>query len=82
MRQTAIHEMGHACSLPGHCEKGDEPPVGNKTCPMRYSDRAQDLQYAVLQILLKPEAPMPMAYGQFCRDADFNCWGHLNVKDN
>jgi len=86
MRWTAIHEMGHACSLLGHYEKGDpeftEVPIGNSTCPMRYSDRAQDLQYAVLQILLKPDAAMPMTYGQFCRDADFNCWGHLNVKDN
>jgi hypothetical protein len=86
MRWTAIHEMGHACSLLGHYEKGDatakEISVGNKTCPMCYSEHAQDLQYAVLQVLLKPEAAMPMSYGQFCRDADFNCWGHLNVKDN
>jgi hypothetical protein len=86
LRWTAIHEMGHACGLMGHVAKGDpdakEIPSGNKSCPMRYSDNAQDLQYAVLQVLLKPDAAMPMAYGQFCRDADFNCWGHLNVKDN
>lgn len=48
---------------------------------MRYSDHTDDLQYFILQILMKPDAPLPAASGQFCRD-DFNCWGHLNVKDN
>jgi hypothetical protein len=78
--------MGHACGLIGHVAPGDpaaqEIPTGNKSCPMRYSDHAQDLQYVILQVLLKPDAALPMAYGQFCKDADFNCWAHLNVKDN
>jgi hypothetical protein len=86
MRWTAIHEMGHACSLPGHYDKHDpaatEIPIGNKTCPMHYSEHAEDLQYIILQVLFKPDAPMLMAYGQFCKDDDFDCWGHLNIKDN
>ncbi|MHB8995318.1 MAG: hypothetical protein ACYC63_08740 [Armatimonadota bacterium] len=85
-RQTAIHEMGHCCGLMGHYDKNDpgqrEMPVGNKNCPMRYSDHVDDLRFFVLQVLMKPDAPLPMTIDQFCRDADFNCWGHLNVKDN
>jgi hypothetical protein len=42
VRLTAIHEMGHACGLLRHYHKGDpnkrEAPVGNRSCPMCYSD--------------------------------------------
>lgn len=84
-RHTVIHEMGHCCGLMGHYQKDDpaqrEVPVGNKNCPMRYSDHVDDLRFFVLQVLLKPDAPLPMTSDQFCKDSDFNCWGHVNVKD-
>jgi hypothetical protein len=88
MRQTAIHEMGHACGLAGHVkQKGNAQSaegfgLGNKSCPMYYAEHTEDLRYVILQVLMKPDAPLPMSYGQFCKDSDFNCWGHLNVKDN
>lgn len=86
VRHTVIHEMGHCCELMGHYQPGDpaqrEIPIGSKTCPMRYSDHADDLRFFILQVLLKPDAPLPMTSDQFCKDSDYNCWGHLNVKDN
>jgi hypothetical protein len=88
MRQTAIHEMGHACGLPGHVKdqgnphSGEGTGLGNKSCPMYYSDNADDLRYIIKQVLLAPNAPLPMSYSQFCKGSGFDCWGHLNVKDN
>jgi len=86
MRWTAIHEMGHACSLPGITTSTDpaatEIPIGNKDLPDALLGARGDLQYIILQVLFKPDAPMLMAYGQFCKDDDFDCWGHLNIKDN
>jgi len=86
MRHTVIHEMGHCCGLMGHYRKGDpsmkEEPIGDKNCPMCYSEYSDGLEYIILQVLMKPDAAMPMAYDRFCSDGDFDCWGHLNVKDN
>ena len=86
MRQIVVHEMGHCCGLMGHYRKDDpakrEASIGNKTCPMHYSDYTDGLQYIVLQVLMSPGAAMPAGRGQFCKDDDFDCWGHLNVKDN
>lgn len=85
VRTTAIHEVGHACALPGHCqidENGDEveAPVGDKTCPMRYSDHAEDLRWIILQTIFKPEAALQGTFSRFCKQ-DHNCWSKLSLRD-
>lgn len=86
MRQTAVHEMGHACGLWGHYKAGDPAKqetfgLGNKSCPMYYSEAAENMRYLILQVLFSPNASTAATFGQFCKD-DLNCWSHLNVKDN
>ena len=80
IRSTAIHEVGHACSIPGHLdENGDEAPVGDPSCPMRYSDKADDLRYIVLQTIFKPDATLQSTFSCFCRQGD-NCWSHISLR--
>ncbi|HEX2951693.1 MAG TPA: hypothetical protein VHV83_19330 [Armatimonadota bacterium] len=82
----AIHEVGHACGLPGHTVKTanggqSESSEGSKLCPMRYPDEASKVDLSVLQILFKIDAPLPLQYDAFCKEKPYNCWGLLNVKD-
>ena len=84
LRWTALHEMGHACGLPGHTANPtsvEEIPIGDKTCYMRYSDDSAGMFYIILQTLFKPDALGPMDYSTFCKDT-FNCFGALNVNDS
>jgi len=85
MRQVAIHEMGHACGLWGHFRAGDPQrneaeALGDKSCPMYYSEAGQSMPYLILQTLLSPGATTAATFGAFCK-TDQNCWSHLNVKD-
>jgi hypothetical protein len=83
LRSTTLHEVGHACGLPGHVGlSGGEGTTGNRMCFMCYTEMEQDWQYIVLQTVFKAGSTLPVFSGIFCKDADFNCWGHLDVKDN
>lgn len=86
MRQTAVHELGHACGLWGHFKAGDPARqetfgLGDKACPMYYGEGSENQRYLILQVLLNPDATASATAGQFCK-TDLNCWRHLNVKDN
>lgn len=86
LRLTVIHEVGHACALDGHTETAEdgsqqEGSTGSRQCPMRYSDRGDDLRFIVLQAIFKPDAALQGAYSSFCKDDDFNCWGSLSLRD-
>jgi len=86
MRLVAIPRDGHACGLDGHCDDSDKPKeqvdLGQPDLPDGVFEPLGGAAVPVLQVLLQPNAAMPYCKGQFCKDADFNCWGHLNVKDN
>ncbi|MEN6582416.1 MAG: hypothetical protein ABFD54_08190 [Armatimonadota bacterium] len=82
----AIHEVGHACGLPGHEVVNDdgsssESSEGCKSCPMRYPDSPNELDLGILQVLFKNNAPLPLQYNSFCNDERYNCRKKLNVKD-
>jgi len=83
LRLTVIHEVGHACGIGGHVEEGSdaEGSTGNQQCPMRYSDRGDDLRFIVLQAIFKPDATLQGTYSSFCKDDDFNCWGSLSLRN-
>lgn len=86
MRLTTIHELGHACALPGHVGTGDdggeiETSTGNRQCPMRYTNSQEDLRFLVLQTIFKPNASLQGTYSSFCKDDDFNCWSHLSLRN-
>ena len=82
LRSTAIHELGHACSLLDHTVGGEATSTGNRMCFMCYTNVERDWQFAVLQILFKSGSLLPTESGIFCRDSDFNCFGKLDIKDN
>jgi len=82
----AIHEVGHACSLPGHTKKmddGTEPEGswGDVTCYMRYPDQGNKWDISVLQVLFGLNKATDLQFDKFCREKDYNCYSHLNVKD-
>lgn len=80
IRSTTIHEVGHACGIPGHLNAdGEEAPIGDNNCPMRYSDRGDDLRYMVLQTIFKPGAALQGTFCCFCKQGD-NCWSHLSLR--
>lgn len=81
LRATAIHELGHACSLPGHTIGGKEGNTGNKLCFMCYTNTERDWQFTVLQTLFKSGSLLPVESGIFCKDSDFNCFSHFDIKD-
>ncbi len=84
LRWTALHEMGHACGLPGHTANPTsvtEVQAGDTTCYMRYSEDNAGMFYIILQTLFKPDALSPMDYSTFCKDT-YNCYGALNVNDS
>ena len=81
LRATAIHELGHACSLPGHVVAGKESNTGNKLCFMCYTDIERDWQFTALQTLFKSGSLLPAESGIFCKDSDFNCFSHFDIKD-
>ena len=77
----AIHEMGHACSLPGHLDDGGkESDKGDPKCPMKYTDRSENRRLLILQVIFALDHPLPLQYDHFCREGS-NCYGALNVKD-
>ncbi|MEN6373107.1 MAG: hypothetical protein ABFD64_13970 [Armatimonadota bacterium] len=82
----AIHEVGHACGLPGHevtnsDGSSSESSEGNPICPMRYPDESNELDLGILQVLFKIDAPLPLQYDHFCTGGQYNCRKKLNVKD-
>jgi hypothetical protein len=88
LRQTVIHEVGHAVSLLDH----DTDPPENlrqqiRSCPMYYPGRRAWWRFTLLQTLFKPDASMPMQYSSFCRDlaahssTGYNCFSRINVAD-
>lgn len=78
---ASIHEVGHACGLPGHVNsKGEEGSTGSTACPMRYMTLANATQLMLLQTLFAPGAPLPGEVSRFC-STEFNCYRQLNVKD-
>ncbi|MEN6357664.1 MAG: hypothetical protein ABFD83_11345 [Armatimonadota bacterium] len=82
----AIHEVGHACGLPGHevtdaDGNSSESSEGSRTCPMRYPDEADESNLGILQVLFKSDAALPLQYNSFCKDGQYNCYSKLNVKD-
>lgn len=74
----AIHEMGHACGIPGHINKGEEDEIGDDHCPMKYLDQG-DRRWMILDIL--NDNPLPLAYIRFCTDQDFHCFAELCTRD-
>ena len=80
-RWFVLHELGHACGLPGHVVGKAETSEGDRRCYMRYSTVEESKQSAVLQTLLQPGASLPVGSDIFCKER-FDCFGHLNVKDN
>jgi hypothetical protein len=84
---VAIHEVGHACGLPGHLHVDEESgkevegSTGEKACTMRYQDQADKSDFSILQSLFKPEASLPGHYGAFCRAGPTPCFPQFNVKD-
>jgi hypothetical protein len=82
LRLTTIHELGHACAIPGHVEdSGEEGSSGNQQCPMRYTNTGDDLRFMVLQTIFKPGAALQGTYSSFCKDDDFDCWSHLSLRN-
>ncbi len=81
LRATAIHELGHACSLPGHAVGDKESNTGNRFCFMCYTNTERDWQFTVLQTLFKSGSLLPAESGIFCKDSDFNCFGRFDIKD-
>jgi hypothetical protein len=72
----AIHEMGHACGVPGHLNgKGEEDQdvQRNPECPSQYLNPIGRRKFILFGQL--------GGDGSFCKDAPDNCWSHLNVKD-
>ncbi|HEX2949618.1 MAG TPA: hypothetical protein VHV83_08635 [Armatimonadota bacterium] len=82
----AVHEMGHACGLAGHTitnANGDqsESSQGAKNCPMRYPDRIDNFNLTILTSIFRLGDGLPLQYDSFCRDGEYRCFSHLNVKD-
>lgn len=71
-----IHEMGHACGVPGHLNgKGEEDQdiQRDSNCPSQYLDPLGRRRFILFGQL--------GGDGAFCKSAPDNCWSHLNVKD-
>ncbi len=81
MRWLALHELGHACGLPGHVVGSAESSEGDPRCFMRYTTVEESKDNIVLQTLLQSAATLPVGADVYCRQR-FDCFGHLNVKDN
>ncbi|MEN6547169.1 MAG: hypothetical protein ABFE07_14125 [Armatimonadia bacterium] len=81
LRSTTIHEVGHACGIPGHVnpDSGEEGSTGDKNCPMRYNATEDDLRFIVLQTIFKPGATLQGTFSRFCKQDD-NCWSHLSLR--
>ncbi|MEO0250401.1 MAG: hypothetical protein ABIN58_12940 [candidate division WOR-3 bacterium] len=78
---TAIHEVGHACGLPGHLnDKGEESEQGDPKCPMKYTDRAENRRLMILQVIFALDHSLPLQYDHFCKEG-FKCYAVLKVKD-
>ncbi len=72
----AMHEMGHACGVPGHLNsKGDEDQDVQRdpNCPSQYLDPIGRRRFILFGQL--------GGEGAFCKSSPDNCWSHLNVKD-
>lgn len=86
LHTTAIHELGHACGLPGHVDgSGTEAPTGERSCFTCYATQDENRIYIVLEALFRPDALLPLSSGIFCTPGaagGFDCHGKLNVKDN
>ncbi len=82
MTWVAIHELGHACGIPGHLLDGgpEEGDGGEPRCFMRYTTTDEDKRNLVLQTLLHPGDSLLVGIDQFCKDG-FNCRGHMDVHD-
>lgn len=86
---AALHEVAHACGVPGHLasnEKGsmEESSEGDRTCPMRYPYKTDLGPQGVLEVLFRENAGLPLQYLMFCRGdqgGNYKCFEQINVKD-
>ncbi len=81
LRWAVLHEVGHACGMPGHLGGGGETTQGEVSCFMRYIPKDEGRLDLVNQALLPVQAQLPVGVFSFCKE-EFNCFGHLNLKDN
>lgn len=89
---VAVHEVGHACGVPGHritvSEAGDagvvrrqESGIGDLHCPMRYWAEGFDVEGIILVNYFLDEALPLLQANRFCTTG-FNCYSWLNVNDS
>jgi hypothetical protein len=72
----AIHEMGHACGVPGHMNgKGEEDQdvQRDQNCPSQYLNQVGRRLFVLFGQL--------GGGGPFCKAPPDNCWQTVNVKD-
>ena len=76
VKMCAIHEMGHACGVPGHLNgKGaeDQDVQRESTCPSHYLN-VVGRRLFILNGTLSGE-------GSFCNNPPDRCWSRVKVKD-
>ncbi len=86
VRVLAMHEVAHNCNVRGHevATDGvyDETPVGDPACFMRYPGAAADSHQAYADVAAAyANGNLDFGYSAFCSGGQFDCTGHMNVKD-